>query len=447
MSIQIYPPVCLHEKGHRSNNEDAIYPTKGAATTTDRLFLVCDGVGGANKGEVASQLTCDLFQAYFAEHIDEVVDEAFVTNALKFTEQKLDAHKNLQPECTGMATTLTLIYFDDMLHRAVISWSGDSRIYHIRDGKILFQSEDHSLVNELVKRGEITEEEAYTHPRRNVILRAISGMDNPTKADTYYAEDVQAGDYFFLATDGILESIDNSTLEILLQSEDVDLSQVASNIKQLCEMGSNDNYSMYLLQVSELEESTEKLPGTAKNTIQSIALPPKIDENPSVALDRSNKKWMYILGTVALFLLLALGVFQWNKLNEKNAYQAKLDKATKQEQENDLVAAIVTYQQAKDNFPKLAKRANLQNKISGLQVEIKAQEQRERDDLISGINYILTDSTGNGKDQLLAELDSVKLNDYEDFPIAELKMFQEEIDSIQSNLQQAKDDSILKKNE
>ena len=91
MSIILYPPVFLHEKGKRKNNQDAIHPVAEAATTLDRLFMVCDGVGGASKGEVASRMVCDLFHAYFNEHGTDHVDDQYIANAIKFTEQKLTA--------------------------------------------------------------------------------------------------------------------------------------------------------------------------------------------------------------------------------------------------------------------------------------------------------------------------------------------------------------------
>ena len=68
MAFRIYDPVFLHEIGKRKNNEDMVYPFDDSATTADRLFLVCDGVGGANKGEVASLMICELFQVYFQEN-------------------------------------------------------------------------------------------------------------------------------------------------------------------------------------------------------------------------------------------------------------------------------------------------------------------------------------------------------------------------------------------
>ena len=89
------------------------------------------------------------------------------------TELELDKIVAKNPEYKGMATTLTYLHLSP--EGAIIAWAGDSRVYHIRDGKILFKTEDHSLVNQLVQAGQITEEEAAHHPQKNVILRAVIG--------------------------------------------------------------------------------------------------------------------------------------------------------------------------------------------------------------------------------------------------------------------------------
>lgn len=100
----------------------------------------------------------------------------------------------------GMATTLTMAYIASS--GIVLAHIGDSRIYHLRKGEILYQTEDHSLVNSLVKLGKITPEEALTHPQRNVIIRAIQGTHTPTEADIITLNDIQPDDFlsFFVRT-------------------------------------------------------------------------------------------------------------------------------------------------------------------------------------------------------------------------------------------------------
>ncbi len=332
MPILIKHPVYLNEQGGRSNNEDSIFPAVGTATVDQRLFLVCDGVGGASKGEVASKMTCEHFPEYFKEHSGERVNAAFIEAALRYTEEKMSECIAQAPAHNGMATTLTLLYLNDKNNTATIAWIGDSRIYQIRDGKILFVSEDHSLVNELVKRGELTEEQAATHPQRNMILRAIAGQDAPTQADVVHIKDVQAGDYFLLCTDGILESFDDATLVELLNDSSVDLETAKDKMHQICDMMSRDNFSMYLMQISELtaapagstavldsdelknvlkeqEDSEEKKTfGTAAKTVKT----------PSEELNKGDRKLLFFLGLFALLSLLALGIYKLSDLSKNN---------------------------------------------------------------------------------------------------------------------------------
>ena len=102
-----------------------------------------------------------------------------------------------------MATTLTMVSVG--ASGITLAHIGDSRIYQFRQGEIIYQTEDHSLVNSLVKLGKISKEEALTHPQKNVIIRAIQGSEHPTEADVVLLKDIQAGDYFFMCTDGVLE--------------------------------------------------------------------------------------------------------------------------------------------------------------------------------------------------------------------------------------------------
>ena len=116
----------------------------------------------------------------------------------------------IHPEAKGMATTLTMIFIGTT--GITLAHVGDSRIYHFRKGEILFQTEDHSLVNSLVKLGKITREEAVHHPQRNVIIRAIQGTDRPTETDVVLLNDIKAGDYLFMCSDGVLERLNNKGL-------------------------------------------------------------------------------------------------------------------------------------------------------------------------------------------------------------------------------------------
>ena len=251
MKLIISLPLALNEIGRRKNNEDNIYPEKGKASAKDNLFLVCDGIGGAEKGEVASKLACEGFAGYFEKHPVEFTDGAYINRTLNFVQSNIDHYLNEHPEHTGMGTTMTLLN----LHKkgATIAWCGDSRVYHIRNGEILFKTEDHSLVNELIKAGALTPEEAETSEQKNIITRAIQGNQiKKVKADVVTISDIKAGDSFFLCTDGILESISDEMLVNIFKTHPSDTERI-SVIEQRCREFSSDNYSAYLITVQSVE--------------------------------------------------------------------------------------------------------------------------------------------------------------------------------------------------
>lgn len=254
MTIFIAPPIGFSEQGRRANNEDYVLPPPGRAESADRLFVVCDGVGGAQKGELASFLAAEAINRYFLQHPGEAVDAPFIRAALKATEAAFDEAIARQPEehLRGMSTTLTLL----SLHSrgVTIAHVGDSRVYHIRNGQVLHQTEDHSLVNELVRSGQIQPDEAARHPRRNIITRAVQGSFSPTSATVYTSPDVLPGDYFLLCTDGVLETFDTAALIDWLLPDAPDADKVAELLAR-CTETSRDNFSGYLVRVTDVSES------------------------------------------------------------------------------------------------------------------------------------------------------------------------------------------------
>lgn len=252
MSITIYPPVCFTETGNRSHNEDSVFPPPGRATLADRLFLVCDGVGGEHRGEVASAEACRCLSEYFAGYPDAPASPELVQQALDYTRRAFEEIEKHDPETAGMATTLTLLLLLD--NRAVIAHLGDSRIYQLRDGKIIYQTHDHKWVNELIASGVITEEQAREHPKKNVITRVLSAS-RPDQADFKIIDDLRVGDYFFLCTDGVLERLYDGLLEYHLGhigSEPASTETIMGAIQEECEGMTNDNFSAYLIKIESV---------------------------------------------------------------------------------------------------------------------------------------------------------------------------------------------------
>lgn len=248
--ISTYSPHFLHELGKRTNNEDAVYPQ--APGENESLFLVCDGVGGNEKGEVASRLACGEFAAYFGKHPVAFSDEKYIDEALAHVQSRFDDYLHRHEAARGMATTLTLLHLHGQ--GATIAHIGDSRVYHVRGARILWHTTDHSLMNEYVKAGVLKPEEALHHPQKSVITRAIQGSHKPTQADVHHIppQRLQADDYFFLCTDGVLESISDSTLETVLGNSGMTDREKIDSLKSICQNNSKDNFSAYLVRLRQV---------------------------------------------------------------------------------------------------------------------------------------------------------------------------------------------------
>lgn len=234
----------LNELGKRENLEDNIYPPPGKASTKDRVFVVCDGVGGEAKGEIASGLICESIGFYFSNKSLKEANKNRIEKAILYANNKLAEYIVTDPSARKMSSTLTLVLIND--NTVMAAWCGDSRIHHIRNGKILWKSADHSLVNELIKRDEITESEAKTHPQKNVILRSLNALNQNNTVEYEALTDIKPGDFILLCTDGILECIDEKALATICQNKQQNKSR---SFLDYCEGNTNDNYSMYLLEI------------------------------------------------------------------------------------------------------------------------------------------------------------------------------------------------------
>lgn len=251
MSITIGKPCAVCEKGGRANNEDCVFPEEEYTESGQRLFLVCDGVGGAERGEVASALACEAIRTYFDTFLGDADPTAdFIQRALRYTETRFDAYLQAHPEAKGMATTLTLAYIGRQ--GITLAHIGDSRIYYIRHGKALYRSEDHTLVNQLVQLGRITPEEARKHPQRHQITRAIQGSHCPTEAEIVCWEEVQTGDWLFLCTDGALEQVEEPEL-LAFFAQAKSPAEIKEQLLERCAEKNRDNYSFFIIPLVKRE--------------------------------------------------------------------------------------------------------------------------------------------------------------------------------------------------
>ena len=278
MEVSITQPLGFSQLGSRANNEDTLFPDPLTANPQQRWFLVCDGVGGSERGEVASQLAVTEFDRYFRDNPVTTVTEDYIQQALTFVQDRFDEYVAANPQAESMGTTMTLVY----RHEAGITVAhlGDSRVYLIRDGMIEWRTDDHSYVNELVKAGVLSADEARKHPQRNVITRAIQGGQKRAQADVQLLNDLQSGDYLFMCTDGILERISDELLEKTLGSSEPNDEKLRT-LLACCYGHTRDNFTAYLLQVADVKGQVSP---SARTKLPTYNRPESDDDDYSVTL-------------------------------------------------------------------------------------------------------------------------------------------------------------------
>lgn len=252
MRINIYQPLAIHELGKRANQEDCIYPIEDKATENDRLFLLCDGMGGHEHGEVASQSICKSLSSFLLQHAvaSGGLEDKLLSDALAYAYEELDKLA-VVGDTRQMGTTLALLYFHSNGCTAV--HIGDSRIYHLRPSShtILYKSRDHSLVYDLYQAGELTYEEMKTFPQKNVITRAmIAGDKNHPRPDVIHISDIQPGDYFYICSDGMLEQMEDEELLDIFATNVCDEEKRQMLISETSD--NKDNHSAYIVHIKEV---------------------------------------------------------------------------------------------------------------------------------------------------------------------------------------------------
>lgn len=247
MKIELYPPLSIHEIGQRENQEDSIIQWD------NRLFVLCDGMGGHEKGEVASQTVCQSLATWFDNNIkpDEPFSDDQLREAIEFAYTELDKYADDNPR--QMGTTLTLLYI--VSKGITAAHMGDSRIYHIRpDVGVLYQSRDHSLVFDLFQAGEITYEQMATFPQKNIVTRAMTpGEDNRMRSDIIHITDIQPNDYFYMCSDGMMEKMTNNEL-LTLFSADMDDKMKVGQLK----MATNQNFDNHTAWIIHIKNAIKE---------------------------------------------------------------------------------------------------------------------------------------------------------------------------------------------
>lgn len=188
----------------REKNEDSVY-------ADGTLFIIADGMGGHNAGEVASRMATDIISERLKGIKENRREE--ITDAVAFANAEI--YKAAEGQFSGMGTTVDVCLFNGKsLH---IGHVGDSRVYLLHDGELTKLTVDHSYVEMLLSKGEITREEADNYPMKNMITRAV-GVSGGITTD-YYEKSVSEGDILLLCTDGLTNAVSENDIKNILGSE------------------------------------------------------------------------------------------------------------------------------------------------------------------------------------------------------------------------------------
>jgi PPM family protein phosphatase len=261
--------TCKTDTGRqRRDNEDNAY-------ARPPVFVVADGMGGAQAGEVASKIAIETFEQGLP---DGENPEERLAQRVREANREIYARSRAEHESAGMGTTLTAAYLDET--SVAIAHVGDSRAYLFRDGTLQRLTRDHSLVDELVRHGKLTEAQAAEHPQRSIITRAL-GPEPEVEVDTW-TYPARPGDVLLLCSDGLTSMISEGLVtEILASHETLDLAADAL-IRQANEAGGRDNITVVLFRVEEVDSD-----GTAVDATMVGATAPRSVGTKPAATDSS----------------------------------------------------------------------------------------------------------------------------------------------------------------
>jgi PPM family protein phosphatase len=238
------------------------------------LFAVADGMGGAQAGEVASKLAAAALEdtdpgtLSGPERLVSLIQEA---------NRRVYARASSDPSTSGMGTTMTVALVEN--GGVTIGHVGDSRAYLIREGRLEQLTEDHSLVNELLKSGKLSREEADLHPQRSVITRAV-GTDPDVDVDAFVV-DTSVGDIFLLCSDGLTDMVGDEDILELAERHHEDLDRMTKALVSAANRGGGeDNITVIAFAIAEDGAETVRMPAQdpdEADTAEHVLPAPAVD--------------------------------------------------------------------------------------------------------------------------------------------------------------------------
>ncbi len=233
-----------HVGNVRTNNEDSFYTTDNTIGNFDNLYIVADGMGGHNAGEVASMMSIEYIKEYLETNHVDLDTQGTIMDSIFSANQKINFSATAEFGRNGMGTTVTMCTIKD--NKAYIGHVGDSRAYILSGNDFKQLTNDHTYVNELVQKGLMTKEQALIDPNRNIITRAV-GIDSTVRVDTL-EHDVASGDVILICSDGLSGLVENDEIkEILLDENILNEKKCESLVSKALSYGGIDNISVVLI--------------------------------------------------------------------------------------------------------------------------------------------------------------------------------------------------------
>lgn len=229
----------------RKNNEDSCF-----VMPKEQVYIVADGVGGNNSGEKASSIAVSeiakrVKETGLAELQSEDEIRKSMEECVELANRKIITYSFDHKETIGMATTVVMCHIKGT--KAYFANAGDSRAYIFRDGEMFQITEDHSYVNNLLKEGIISHEEAMNHDKKNMITKAL-GAENEVGAD-YYQTEIKNEDIILLCTDGLYSEVPEKELEMAIKEVD-DMNNLAELLIKMANYhGGRDNVTAVCLKI------------------------------------------------------------------------------------------------------------------------------------------------------------------------------------------------------
>ncbi len=239
MALRIEDQATRTDTGRQRNaNEDSLF-------TRAPVFVVADGMGGAQAGEVASKAAAESFD----RELPQAPLERILRETIETANRAIHERARNDPDLTGMGTTITAAIVDPESEEVAIGHVGDSRAYRLRGGKLERLTRDHSLVEEMRRKGQLTEAQAEDHPQRSIITRAL-GPEPEVEVDLQTVP-AQAGDVFLICSDGLTTMLADEQIAGLLARATSMQSAVRALVDEANRAGGRDNISVIAFRLED----------------------------------------------------------------------------------------------------------------------------------------------------------------------------------------------------